>query len=311
MEAEVKEAPVQSEPSTSEDYDALYDQVMGVSEETAEPSQATESENTEGGDPGVNSEAKNTDNLFTLKHQAFENGERQFDKEKVTEYAQKGFDYETKMREIKAQKSEFEEQKKAYEEQFETFKQEREYWSEIDQYMSDNPRFAQIVQEQWAREKGSNYTPPSPEVQALNKTIEELKGRLDSQDKERMERSTQRAQESLEKSIAGYKESKNFLDWESKDEFGNSLQDRIEEFAVKKEIKSFSDAANLLLHDQLLKHTALKAKEDAAKELQKQKKLGLGPVTDSPQNKGSVSGYRGSQSYSDLASEALQELGIN
>lgn len=112
--------------------------------------------------------------------------------------------------------------------------------------------------------------------------------------------------------MANYKESNKELDWEAKDEFGKTLQDRIEEFAVENEIKSFTNAANLMLFDQLQKIAVTRAKEETGKSIQKQKKLGLGPVTDKPTQQGEVASahsYR-EKSYEDLAGEALEELGL-
>ena len=104
---------------------------------------------------------------------------------------------------------------------------------------------------------------------------------------------------------------KEFAARDGKDEFGQTLQQRIEKHAVDNEFKSFKDAANAYLFDQHMKRAAMKAKEDAAKELQKQRKLGLGPVTDRSQKTMTQARSVSQMSYDDLMREGLEELGID
>jgi hypothetical protein len=311
-EAETNDS-VQSEPSAGEDYEALYDSIMQPDVETSAPTEGSETESAKPpSDPPVKSEEPTTGE-FILKHPSFgEKGERGFERDKVVEYAQKGFDYESKMSELKTSKKEYEDSLKAFEAERETFTKDREYWSDIDQYMKENPRFEQIVKEQWAKEQGSTYEPPNPQVQALQEQVKSLLGRLDAKDTEQKEIQTKQATTKLEQTVANYKETNKELDWEGKDEFGKTLQERVEEFAVENEIKSFTNAANLMLFDQLQKIAVTRAKEETGKSIQKQKKLGLGPITEKPTQTGEVASahsYR-EKSYEDLAGEALAELGL-
>lgn len=310
---ENSESVENSVPQTSEEADALYNSVMSPEVEPPEPTETdSQQDDQEQSEPGVNEQPGNTDDLFVLKHKDFENGERQFSRDKVTEYAQKGFDYELKMHSLKSERAAFDERLQEFEKSQKEFSEKREYWETIDKYMTENPAFAETVRQAWeARQGQQSQVTMDPQYRALQSTIEALQNRLDSEDKEKREISQKQAEESLVKSKTDYRKDHPDFDWETKDEFGETLQDRIEKHAVDNGIRSFKLAANSYLFDQHIKRTEMKAKEAAAKELIEKKKMGLGPVTDRSIRQTQSATSLHSMSYQDLASEALKELGIN
>jgi len=300
-------------PETLDEANALFDSVMKPGVETSEPTEGeTTEENSEPSENQVSKDSESQDDLsFILKHKDFEDGERAFSRDKVTEYAQKGFDYELKMHRLKTERQEFDEKMTDLESKQSDFSKKREYWENIDKYMEENPDFAETVRNAWDQKRGQNTDNMSPEYQALQSTIDSLRDRLDAQDKDKQDISEKVAQESFVKSTAEYKDKNNDFDWETKDEFGDSLQDRIEKHAVDSGIKNFKVAANSYLFDQHLKRTELKAKEQVAKDLQQQKKNGLGPITDRSIRETKEATNISSMSYEDLAGEALREIGID
>jgi hypothetical protein len=301
---------------TSEDVDALYDSIMNPDVEPEAPTEGeAKSDDKPVEETGVNEQPAEDGSAldkFILKHKEFENGEREFSRDKVTEYAQKGFDYELKMHQLKQERQQYQEELEALESQRTEFEEKREYWEKIDQYMEENPTFAETVKQAWEQQQGNAYSSAtmSPEFQALQSTIQDLRERLDAKDNESRARSQKTAEESLIKSKASYREKHSDFDWESKDELGMSLQDRIEEHAVENGIKKFELAANSYLFDQHLKRAELSAKEKAGKELMEKRKQGLGPITDHSTKGRISSGGISQMSYNDLASEALRELGL-
>lgn len=305
---EPSENPV---PQTSEEVEVLYDSIMKPEVETQEPTEGSNESDGEKPTETVVNEQTASDGDFTLKHKDFENGERQFSRDKVTEYAQKGFDYELKMHELKNERAEFEEKIAELEKSQEEFSEKREYWTNIDKYMEENPAFAETVRQAWDNRLGQqNQALHTPEYQALQDTVKELKERLNAQDTEKQEASQAQAEKSLDKSKIDYKNSHPDFDWETKDEFGQTLQDKIEEHAVDNGIRSYNLAANSFLFDQHMKRTEMKAKESAAKELLDKKKKGLGPITDHSTKEPQQARNLGELSYDDLAHEALVEYGI-
>ena len=229
---------VQSNDQAGQDVDALYNSIMEPSPEPPEPVEGNqESSNTEPSAEPVNTEQGTTDgDMFTLKHKDFENGERQFSRDKVMEYAQKGFDYELKMHNFKKDRASWDEERQTFEAERETFTKDREYWTKVDQYMKDNPGFAETVQTEFAKIQGQEFSAPlTPREQAMQQEIESLKSRFDAQDNASQERSQRQAEESFIKSTVDYKKQHADFDWETKDEFGQSLQERIEKHAVDNE----------------------------------------------------------------------------
>ena len=303
------EVQVEAAPPV-EDIDALYDSIMGPSVETDEPTEGKIVEPNADDKVDVKSDAKITDDLMTLKHKDFENGEKQFPREKVTEYAQKGFDYELKMYDLKSERKIFEELKSEFDSEQESFTEEKEYWSGIDNYMKDNPGFQQIVQNEWAKVQNNPSLATSPEVSELQNTVKQLQDRLDGKDSESMETRTREVERNFVKSTADYKEKNSDFDWSTADEFGNTLQDRIESHAVENGFKDFTKAANDLLHEQHILRAKLKGKEEAARELLEKRKNGLGPITDRSIRTTSEAKNLRHMSYEDLAGEALQEYGL-
>jgi hypothetical protein len=311
--SDTSEATENSVPQTSEDVEALYNSVMEPNVEPSEPTEGESEQNSEEpSEAGVNEQAESVEELFTLKHKDFEDGERQFSRDKVTEYAQKGFDYELKMHQLKSERAAFEEKMHELEDSQKKFSEKKEYWESIDKYMMENPEFAETVKQAWDNRLGEqSQTRMSPEYQTLQDTIQQLQERLNAQDTERQEHSQKKAEESLVQAKVDYKKDHPDFDWDAKDEFGQTLQEKIEKHAVDNGIRSYKLAANSYLFDQHMKRTEMKAKEVAAKELIEKKKQGLGPITDRSIRQTKQARALGSMSYQDLASEALQELGIN
>lgn len=308
--SESSESVENSVPQTSEEADALFNSIMEPDVETQEPTDGdNETDGNEQSQSVENEQIENSDELFTLKHKDFENGERQFTRDKYTEYAQKGFDYELKMHNLKNERAAFEEKVQDFENRQKSFSEKYDYWENIDKYMVENPAFAETVRQAWDNRLGQqSQATNSPEYQAMQEHIKSLQDRLDAQDKDRQEISQKQAEESLIKSKSDYKSNHPDFDWETEDEFGETLQDRIEKHAVDNGIRSYKLAANSYLFDQHMKRVEMKAKESGAKEIIERNKKGIGL----PKNESSIGKPSdiSSMSYQDLAREALIELGI-
>lgn len=312
MDEKNEQSSEQFDLNTTEGAQGLYDSIMSPEVETLVPT-AGNDENTEVPESeGVKSEDQNSEGEFVLKHPNFENGERSFTKDKVLDYAQKGFDYEAKMNQYKTETKEFESKRTELETREKQLEEKYEYWSKIDQYMSENPRFAELVQRAWAQEQNQTYTPPNPEVEALKEKLSHMEQALAERDQQEKEKATQKLSENLDKSIADYKERYSSLDWKTKDEFGKDLQQRIEDHAVENKFPTFTAAANDLLFDKIVSLKALEAKEQLGKKIQKDRKNGLGPKTDQPRAKGDGvnSIDTSAMSWQQLADHAVKELAL-
>jgi len=247
---------------------------------------------------------------FTLKYKGKDIG---LQDEKFKMYAQKGYDYEQKMHQLRVDRKLWDQQKQKENSQYDELKQ-------INEYTKSNPEFERLIKREWARIQGggspteqlqaqpgqTQHLPPAQQAQ-LNSILE----RLDRQDAGLRERQRAEKEASIEGAIEGYKEKYSDFDWASKDELGQTLEDRITQHALDNEIKSFQTAANDMLFEEHVKRAQLNSKEKAAKELQKQHKMGLGKVTKESQLQATNVKNVRSKSYNDIVAETLAEYGIN
>jgi len=247
---------------------------------------------------------------FTLKYKGKDIG---LQDEKFKMYAQKGYDYEQKMHQLRVDRKLWDQQKQKENSQYDELKQ-------INEYTKSNPEFERLIKREWARIQGggnpseqlqaqpgqTQHLPPAQQAQ-LNSILE----RLDRQDAGLRERQRAEKEASIEGAIEGYKEKYSDFDWASKDELGQTLEDRITQHALDNEIKSFQTAANDMLFEEHVKRAQLNSKEKAAKELQKQHKMGLGKVTKESQLQATDVKNVRSKSYNDIVAETLAEYGIN
>lgn len=252
--------------------------------------------------------ASEEESPFTLKYKGEDIG-MQDDKFKM--YAQKGYDYEQKMHQLRVDRKMWNQQKEKENSQYDELKQ-------INEYTKSNPEFERLIKREWARIQGGGSPSEqlqqqavsqnlSPAIQAqMNSMIE----RLDRQDNEIRSRQMAEKEATIEGAIESYKESNEHFDWNSKDDFGQTLEDRITQHALDNEIKNFKTAANDLLFDEHMKRAQLTSKEQAGKEVQKQHRMGLGKVTKESQLQAKPVEDVRKKSYTDIVSETLREYGI-
>ena len=246
---------------------------------------------------------------YVIKH----NGkEFNLDDGKYKMYAQKGFDYEQKMHQLRVDRKLWDQERQTQESGVEELRT-------INDYAKKNPEFERLLKREWARIQGggaaqlesdatrvdTSNLPPAVQQQ-MNAILE----RLDSQDQSLKQRSIAEKEATIETSIEKYKDSYGDFDWQTKDEFGQTLEDRVTQHAIDNQIKDFKTAANDLLFDEHIKRAQLNSKENAGKAMQKQHKLGLGKVTKESVLQTKPADGIGKKSYNDLAMEALAELGL-
>ena len=254
---------------------------------------------------------------------------REFTPEEMIPFAQKGWDYEEKMREFHQNRATLlAQERQNWEKQFDATKhpkfQELEKqlsrYREVDDYIKRDPQWWNTVQEayqQRLQEQGTATPTAHPVIDQLQKQVETLSQFVNSQqERERLEQEKARFVEEatkdaeLDNQVAEYREKYSHFDWNSRDESGLDLENRILQHAITNKIGSFRAAANDYLHDEHLKRHEVSVKEQTGKEIKKQTKLGLGPVTDKPSREiKRISNVR-SKSYDDITQDALDELGV-
>jgi hypothetical protein len=228
------------------------------------------------------------------------------DDNKYKMLAQKGYSYEQDRHQLKVDRKLWERERDKEMGSLEELRQ-------INEYAKTNPQFQALIQREWANiQGGGQIQQDSTQQQQMghNPQIDAILQRLNAQDEDLRIRGEAEKEAKLESAIETYKETYGSFDWETKDDLGQTLEDRITQHAVDSQIRDFKTAANDYLFDEHLKRASLESKEKAAKTIQKQNKLGLGKVTDqSTLDVKRADGVR-SKSYNDLAAEALREFGL-
>lgn len=219
---------------------------------------------------------------------------------KILEFASQGRDYSQKMRDLRVQRELFEKDRSKYAD----IDARLQKYAEVEAYIQKDPAWWQHVQglyQQRAEGQGTATPQLPPEVLAkldeTSKYVESMKIRHED--------------ESLDSDIRTYQEKNPQFDWGKVDESGRpDLERRILDHAIQNGIKSFRAAANDFLFEEHVNRAKTAAKEDVGKQIQKQTKLGLGPVTPKPVLKlKGVANIR-DKSWDEVTREALAEAGI-
>lgn len=225
--------------------------------------------------------------------------------DKVTKWASQGYDYAQRMEQFKALQSEFENTRQQFEPKLKRY-------SEVDEFAAKNPEWWDHVQKSW-QERQQALDPSNPiagELQSVKQELQELKKFREQLTQEKTAEVQKAEDDRLDSEISQMRSTHKDLDWASVDESGFTLEARILKHATDNGINSFRAAFRDYNHDRLVEMAAMKAKEDAVKDRQKSEKAGLLGYSKTPR-----SGIQGAadvkgKSYSQLAQEALQELGL-
>ena len=314
------------------DVDALYDKAMsadtegwdGQSEEAT--TEAGEAANAIEGDSDPESSIEPSaynevlEQFKTAKVPIKWGGEdKVLDGEKVIQYAQQGYDYSAKNRELKQQRAKFDEEREQWESERGSSNEKYQEYERYDQFLKDNPDVFQAIKDQYdQRQTGHDpnamFQMPghmSPMVQQLQQQVQSLQDRLAQEDQVKAEKMEAQKEAKLDETISSYKEKYSSFDWSKQDEFGYDLEQQVLNHAIDKGIKDFRAAANDYLFDEHLKIANLSAQEKANSKIQKQKKLGLGEVRSEPMRNMPEKASKGRPgNYNDVMAEIASEYGI-
>lgn len=231
--------------------------------------------------------------------------ELNMDDDRFKAYAQKGYDYESKMHQQRVDR-------KLFDQEREKFQSEMGQLQEINEYAKANPQFEALIQREWQKVQAGQGEPLDPlsEVQVLQHQLRTLQDQVAGQTEANENRRIAELEAGQETSIATYKDEHADLDWAAKDAEGNTLEDRITHAMLDNGVKNFSIMADHFLKDQLIKRNSIESKEAAAKDIQKAHKAGLGKITPKSMLGVKSSEGVGKKSYDQLMREGMAELGI-
>jgi hypothetical protein len=279
-----------------------------TTEETPDSTEGTEETTTKDDSATSNEVEQGTDSTGrNIKYKGKDIG---LDDSKYQMYAQKGYDYEQKMHQHRVDRKLFEQEKESYGADIDELKS-------INDFAKSNPEFQSMLQREWAKIQNGGIDPNQSEYarandpSAMEARLNSVVQRLDATENQRVSRENAEKEAKLESAVEGYKEKFDNFEWTQRDEFDQTLEDRVTQHAIDNGIKSWTAAANDYLMEEHVNRASLSAKEKAAADIQKQNKLGLGKITKKPQLNNIKAGNVKNKSYSDLANEALAELGYD
>jgi hypothetical protein len=225
------------------------------------------------------------------------------DREKIKQWAQQGYDYSQKVGEWNKEREGWNEERGRYTK-----------YTEIDQFAQTNPDWWNHVEQSWnSRSQATNTDgQANPEVASLvNQELAPIKEFMQELQVERQETLTRQADEALRTEVQSIQEKYPNLDLNRVQPSGKTLDMEILDHATRNDIPSYKAAFMDYYGDNLLEMAKAQAKEEAMKELQQRNRSGvLGTSPTQQQQQTGQFAYNRGQSYTDLAKEALAELGI-
>lgn len=235
---------------------------------------------------------------------------KKFPLQKILEFAQQGWDYNEKMSGLKSKEQEILAKSQEYQQLSDKIKQ----YSEVEEYIKKDPDWWTHVREQYQQriteQSGNPASPVYREIDELKTTVKSLAEYINEQ--KQLQEVSRKAEEdkAFGQDVEKYISSNPDFDWNSTDQNGTNLEQRILAHAIENKIGSFRAAANDYLADERARRIELKTKEKMADELKRTSKQGLGPVTNHPTQGIKRAKNVAASSYEDLYREALAEVGI-
>lgn len=231
-------------------------------------------------------------------------------REQLIQWAQQGYTAPTRISQLTKELEGF---KKKWSEAEPRFNEMDQKYGPVDKYVRENPQFWDHVvksyeQRNQALQDGSN--PIAQVVTDLQKQVQDLVQYKTQIEQQQANIRTQQEDQAYMQTFEGIKKAYADVDFTTPDEEGKTLEYKVLEHATQNGIKDFKTAFRDFYHDELMKRAEGKAKENVIKEKQKNAKLGILGVTQTPTKRTDPKNIR-SMSYDDLAQEALRELGIN
>lgn len=185
-------------------------------------------------------------------------------------------------------------------------------YKEVDEYVKANPDWWNNVQSSYKnknnvaenKNNSDNEINPNnltPELKAIYNELTTLKQNLQITEEDK----------ALDSEITKIRNSYKDVNFDFKDESGLTLEQQVLKHAGQIGTKSFDVAFKSFYFDKYINKAEDRGKEAVIKDLERKKKLGIISESKSPLvDKLSASKTSKNSSYSDLANEALKELGL-
>ncbi len=279
-------------PENEEQADELLNQIESPNPAEEQPNQETPA-------PAIPE-----DYAFTVGGKEVK-GKWSTDREKLIKWAQMGYEAPTRIGSLTKEIESWKQKETA-------FKEMESKYGEIDKFVREKPEFWEHVTKAW-NERDKLFNDPSnplaSTVQSLQQQMQDLINYKNQVEQERQQTRMAREDGDYQKEFGELKTKYPQIDFVTPDEQGKSLEYKVLEYAQANGIRKFTTAFRDFYHDELVKHHSEQAKENLVKEKQKNTKLGILGITNTP-TKRSSDDVRG-KSYNDLANEIVAEFNLS
>ena len=228
----------------------------------------------------------------------------------TVEYAQKGFDYETKMSEFKKSMQDFESKSS----KFQKWEDRYARMEEIDKYYQENPDKLTYLLSQYESVKSAPLDSGDPDnalnnkIATLEKTVQDLQGGYKAYEEEKKAAEEARIQTEIVNDLNRMKQEHPYLDWETRDGNNLKLEDFIIKHALDKKIDDVELATLQYCKNEIFSHVKELAKKEAVEGIKEGSKAGVSPAKATPKQSVKPRATDTSKSYEDLTKEAIAEL---
>lgn len=218
------------------------------------------------------------------------------DIEKLKRWASQGYDAPNRLGELNKKLQEY----SAREAQLKELEQK---YKPVNEFVQKNPELYQKLYSEYEAQRAAI---PSAVLDPLKQEIDTLKQSFQTIEQEREQARIRQEDEQLQKELVELKKAYPKVDFDSKDQFGKSLEHQVLQYAVENGIKKFTTAFRDFYHDNLLKMAEESAKEKAIASKQKMTRQGILDISSYPSRKPSTE-YNKSKSWNDVLKEAINE----
>jgi hypothetical protein len=308
-----------SEEYSVEQVDQMYSEAMSGEQSSAIPMETPVPDQTGIEQPAEGSVEQPLDDqpasepMHTIK---WGGEDKEFPLSKVINYAQQGYDYSQNMHQLNTRIREIDQKEATLAEKESGLSERMDYIKQVDDYAVQNPQWWDHVSQAFSNATGIQEPGVQQAMnlqQEQNPLVRDLTTQLtglQAQVKELLDSNNTKVQQEqdskFEKQVTELKGKYDQFDWETPDDNGHYLEDRILQHGVDNKIASFQASLRDYLHDQILE----KAQERAKMKVGASIKNGTKNGTTSKQPTTSPIFQRAdtSKSYENLAAEALAEL---
>ena len=228
---------------------------------------------------------------------------------KFMTWLSQGYNYAQRAQALNQERAKFDQDRQALEKQYTPYKT-------VDEYAKQNPEWWSHVQQAFEQRDAQPKPGDTPELaqikaqirQEIMAEIKPIQEKFTSIEQREAAERVKQEDQALGAEIQSIREKYSNLDWQTPDEAGMTLEQRIIKHAIDNKIESFRAAFRDYSFDHLAKLHEERGKETIQQDLKKRQSLGIIGQSSTPKKGVQQASTVKNKSYEDLFREALSEM---